>query len=128
MRTLPVLSGRHPQPFFKGFTETSRLRKTRQASDLFHRIILTQSVAIHHRAAKDRPTSCLGQLTREQGQKRIVNQVRHLVSKYHLVTLVMYGKEFIQAPLPPIMIALPIITINGICEEFAARTVTQFRR
>ena len=38
-----------------------------------------------------------------------------------LVTLVMYGREFIQAPLTLILIALPIATINGICEELLWR-------
>ena len=34
-----------------------------------------------------------------------------------LVALVMYGKDFVQAPLTLILIAIPAATINGICEE-----------
>lgn len=40
-----------------------------------------------------------------------------------LVSLVMYGKEFIQAPLALILIAIPIATLNGICEELLWRGV-----
>jgi membrane protease YdiL (CAAX protease family) len=38
-----------------------------------------------------------------------------------LVTLVIYGKKFIQAPITLILIAIPLATINGICEELLWR-------
>ena len=38
-----------------------------------------------------------------------------------LVTLVMYGKSFIQAPITLILIAIPPAIINGICEELLWR-------
>jgi len=38
-----------------------------------------------------------------------------------LVTLFMYGKNFIHAPLSLIFIAIPAATINGICEELLWR-------
>lgn len=38
-----------------------------------------------------------------------------------LVTLVMYGKDFAQAPLTLILIAIPAATTNGICEELLWR-------
>ena len=38
-----------------------------------------------------------------------------------LVTLVMYGKNFVRAPLTLILIAIPAATINGICEELLWR-------
>lgn len=38
-----------------------------------------------------------------------------------LVTLVMYGKSFIKAPLTLILFAIPLATINGICEEILWR-------
>ena len=38
-----------------------------------------------------------------------------------LVSLIMYGKSFIQAPLTLILIAIPMATINGVCEELLWR-------
>ena len=38
-----------------------------------------------------------------------------------LVTLVMYGKSFIQTPLTLILVAIPAAVINGICEELLWR-------
>jgi membrane protease YdiL (CAAX protease family) len=38
-----------------------------------------------------------------------------------LVTFIMYGKNFIQAPITLILIAFPLATINGICEELLWR-------
>jgi hypothetical protein len=38
-----------------------------------------------------------------------------------LVSLVMYGKNFIQASLPLILLAIPLATINGFCEELIWR-------
>jgi membrane protease YdiL (CAAX protease family) len=38
-----------------------------------------------------------------------------------LVTVVMYGREFLKAPLTLILIAVPLATINGICEELLWR-------
>ena len=38
-----------------------------------------------------------------------------------LVTLVMYGQNFIRAPLTLILVAIPAATINGICEELLWR-------
>jgi membrane protease YdiL (CAAX protease family) len=38
-----------------------------------------------------------------------------------IVSLVMYGKNFIQAPLTLILVAIPLATINGICEELLWR-------
>jgi membrane protease YdiL (CAAX protease family) len=40
-----------------------------------------------------------------------------------LVTLVMYGKNFIQAPLALMLVAIPSATINGLCEELLWRGV-----
>jgi hypothetical protein len=38
-----------------------------------------------------------------------------------LVTFFMYGKDFVQAPLTLILIAIPLATVNGICEEILWR-------
>ncbi len=38
-----------------------------------------------------------------------------------LITILMYGKDFIKAPLTLILIAIPAATINGICEEILWR-------
>ena len=38
-----------------------------------------------------------------------------------LVTLVVYGKSFIQTPLTLILVAIPAAVINGICEELLWR-------
>ena len=38
-----------------------------------------------------------------------------------LVSLVMYGKKIIRAPLTLILVAIPAATINGICEELLWR-------
>jgi len=38
-----------------------------------------------------------------------------------LVSLAMYGKKFLQAPLTLILVAIPVATINGICEELLWR-------
>ena len=38
-----------------------------------------------------------------------------------LVTLVMYGKNFFHAPISLILLAIPLATINGICEELLWR-------
>ena len=38
-----------------------------------------------------------------------------------LVSLVMYGKNFVQAPLALILVAIPVATINGLCEELLWR-------
>jgi membrane protease YdiL (CAAX protease family) len=38
-----------------------------------------------------------------------------------LVTFIMYGKNFIQAPITLILISIPLATINGICEELLWR-------
>ena len=37
------------------------------------------------------------------------------------VTLVMYGKSFIRAPLTLVLLAIPLATINGFCEEILWR-------
>lgn len=38
-----------------------------------------------------------------------------------LVSLIMYGRNFIRAPLTLILVAIPAATINGICEELLWR-------
>ena len=38
-----------------------------------------------------------------------------------LVTLMLYGKDFIQAPLTLIMVSIPVAIINGVCEELLWR-------
>jgi membrane protease YdiL (CAAX protease family) len=38
-----------------------------------------------------------------------------------LVTLVMYGRYFLKAPLTLILLAIPLATINGFCEEILWR-------
>lgn len=38
-----------------------------------------------------------------------------------VVTLVMYGKSFIKAPLTLILLAIPLATLNGFCEEILWR-------
>ena len=40
-----------------------------------------------------------------------------------LVTFLMYGKDFIKAPLTLICIAIPAATINGVCEEILWRGI-----
>jgi membrane protease YdiL (CAAX protease family) len=40
-----------------------------------------------------------------------------------LVTLVMYGRDFLSAPFVLILVALPLATVNGICEELLWRGV-----
>jgi membrane protease YdiL (CAAX protease family) len=38
-----------------------------------------------------------------------------------IVTLVMYGKSFVKAPLTLILLAIPLATLNGFCEEILWR-------
>lgn len=38
-----------------------------------------------------------------------------------LVTLAMYGKSFVKAPLTLILLAIPLATLNGFCEEILWR-------
>jgi len=40
-----------------------------------------------------------------------------------VVTLVMYGKGFVKAPLTLVLLAIPLATLNGFCEEILWRGV-----
>ena len=38
-----------------------------------------------------------------------------------MVTIVMYGRNFLRAPLSLILLAIPMATLNGVCEEILWR-------